>query len=65
MNIAPTQRPLPNACFHFSVMDMSMLSVDGPFTEPPQLIPGFHTAISDVLVDNMTHLAFKNLAGNR
>ena len=64
MNTAPTQRPLPNACFHFSVMDMSMPSVDRPFTETP-LIPVFNTAISDVLVDNTTHLAVKKLAGNR
>ena len=30
MNSAPTQRPLPNACFLFLVMDISMLSVDKP-----------------------------------
>lgn len=41
-----------------------MLSVDRPFKETP-LIPVFNTAISDVLVDNMTHLAVKKLAGNR
>ena len=64
MNTAPTQEPLPNAYFHFLVMDMSMLSADWPFTETP-LIPVFNTAISDVLVDNMTHLAVKKLAGNR
>ena len=64
MNTAPTQRPLPNACFHSSVMDMSMLYVDRPFTGTP-LIPVFNIAISDVLVDNMTHSAVKKLAGNR
>ena len=63
MYTAPTQRPLPNACFHFSVIDMTMLSVDRSFTETP-LIPVFNTASSDVLVDNMTHLAVKKLAGN-
>ena len=64
MNTAPTQRPLPNACFHSSVMVTSMLCVDRPFTETP-LIPVFNIAISDVLVDNMTHSAVKKLAGNR
>ena len=56
MNTAPTQRPLPNACFHSSVMDMSMLCVDRPFTETP-LIPVFNIAISDVLVDNISAVA--------
>ena len=63
MNTAPTQRPLPSACFHSSVMDMSMLCMDRPYTETP-LIPVFF-AISDVLIDNMTHSAVKKLAGNR
>ena len=64
MNTAPTQRPLPSACFHSSVMDMSMLCMDRPYTETP-LIPVFNTAISDVLIDNMTHSVVKKLAGNR
>lgn len=41
-----------------------MLCVDRPFTETP-LIPVFNIAISDVLIDNMTHSAVKKLVGNR
>ena len=54
MNTAPAPRPLSNAYFHFSVMDISMLSVDGSFTETP-LIPVFNTVISEEVRAKETH----------
>ena len=63
--IATKQTSLCGAGLWFWTANGYVEKAGNPRNPETPLIPVFNTAISDVLVDNMTHLAVKKLARNR